>query len=120
MTELDPNGLSLNSPGAKADAGKPCPARVLRGFARAIWLVSKCGTFGADKYTWEGWMEVENGQSRYDDAMMRHWLKEAMGEPIDKDSELWHLVHESWNSLAKLELFCREWEETTKRSVIDL
>lgn len=105
--EQDPTGRSQHAPGAKVDAGKVRPSLVLGGFARALWAVSEIGTFGATKYTDNGWMEVPNGQARYDDAQMRHWLKEKMGEPCDADTQKTHLAHEAWNALAKLDLHLR-------------
>ena len=113
--EADPNGLHPNSPGAKLDAGKVRPALVLGGFARALWEVSKVGTYGATKYTDNGWMEVADGVKRYDDAKMRHWLKEKMGEKCDKDTTLTHLAHEAWNALARLDLHIRETENEQRK-----
>lgn len=106
--ETDPNGLSAHSPGAKLDAGKPMVSMVLGGFARALMEVSKVGTFGAKKYTPNGWMTVPDGIQRYADAKVRHQLYEAMGETHDSCSELLHAAHEAWNALAKLELMLRE------------
>ncbi len=113
--EADPNGLHPNSPGAKLDAGKVRPSLVLGGFARALWEISKVGTYGATKYTDNGWMEVVDGDKRYDDAKMRHWLKEKMGEKCDKDTNLTHLAHEAWNSLARLDLYIRETENEQRK-----
>ena len=113
--EADPNGLHPNSPGAKLDAGKVRPSLVLGGFARALWEVSKVGTYGATKYTDNGWMEVADGDKRYDDAKMRHWLKEKMGEKCDKDTNLTHLAHEAWNALARLDLYIRETENEQRK-----
>ena len=109
--ESDPNGRSANTPGAKLDAGKNRPGLVLGGFARALWAVSEIGTFGAAKYTENGWVEVPNGQARYDDAKMRHWLKEHMGQELDPESEKLHMAHEAWNALARLDLFIRAQEK---------
>jgi hypothetical protein len=108
--DLDPNGKDLHTTGAKADAGKNRASMVLAGFARALWAVCEVGTFGAIKYTDNGWTEVPGGKDRYADAMMRHWLKGHMGETHDPDSELEHLAHEAWNALAKLDLHLREQE----------
>ena len=105
--ERDPSGKDQHQSGAKLDGGKIRPGLVLGGFARALWAVSEIGTFGAAKYTDNGWMEVPNGQARYDDAGMRHWLKDKMGQQIDPDSEKTHLAHEAWNALAKLDLHLR-------------
>lgn len=111
ITELDPLGRSAHSAGAKLDAGKPRPSLVLGGFARALMEVTKVGTLGAAKYTDDGWQEVPNGENRYDDAMLRHWLQEKMGETHDAESELNHLAHQCWNSLARLDLYLRQQEK---------
>lgn len=112
--EKDPSGKSPHSPGAKLDDGKNRPGLVLRSFARALWAVSEVGTYGALKYTDNGWITVDNGIDRYDDARMRHWLKEAMGEECDPDSELTHAAHDAWNALARLDLLMREKEDSKK------
>jgi hypothetical protein len=82
----------------------------MKGFARALEAVGGVGTFGAVKYTPFGWIEVPNGQERYDDAMWRHWISNAKGEEVDSESELAHLAHLAWNALATLELKIRQEE----------
>lgn len=109
-TESDPNGLNAHTPGAKLDAGKLRPALVLGGFARALTEVCKVGTYGATKYTDNGWMEVLNGVTRYDDAKLRHWLAEKSGVECDADTKLLHASHEAWNALARLDLLLRQRE----------
>lgn len=108
--ETDPNGKSLNEPGAKGDAGKLRCALVLGGFARALMAVSEIGTDGAKKYADDGWMTVPNGIARYDDAKMRHWLKEKAGQELDPDTQCLHAAHEAWGALARLDLMLRERE----------
>lgn len=108
--ELDPNGKSLNEPGAKGDAGKVRPALVLGGFPRALLAVSQVGTDGAKKYTDLGWATVPDGINRYEEAMLRHWLKERTGEEYDTDSGSLHAAHLLWNALARLELILRDKE----------
>ena len=105
---FDPQGIDPHRPGAKLDAGKLRPALVLGGFARALLEVTKVGTFGAVKYTDDGWMQVENGVNRYDDAKLRHWLAEKVGEKSDRESEICHAAHEAWNALARLDLLLRQ------------
>ena len=105
--DKDLNGVDQPSAGAKLDAGKPRAALVLGGFAKALLEVAKVGTFGANKYTDNGWMEVENGKDRYADAGLRHFLYKAAGEELDPESGLDHLAHEAWNALARLELALR-------------
>lgn len=110
MTERDPNGLDAHQAGAKLDAGKIRPALVLGGFARALKEVSRVGTYGAVKYTDNGWTQVENGIERYDDAGMRHWLDEKCGITHDRDTAILHAAHEAWNALARLDLLLRKEE----------
>ena len=110
-SETDPTGKQPHEVGAKLDAGKPLAALVLGDFARALLAVSEVGTFGARKYTASGWIEVPNGIPRYDDALMRHWLREHAGETNDQDSGLLHAAHLAWNALARLELILREEEK---------
>lgn len=107
MTEYDPTGRAANEPGAKLDAGKPRCALVLGGFSRALQQVAAVGTFGANKYTDNGWQTVPNGEERYTDALYRHLLQEGQGQLCDADSNLLHAAHAAWNALARLELMLR-------------
>jgi len=102
-TEHDPTGRSAHEPGAKLDAGKPRPALVLGGFARALSAVADVGTYGARKYTDNGWRTVPGGIERYSEAMLRHWLSEVKGEQYDLDTKLLHAAHLAWNA-QRLEL----------------
>ena len=106
--EVDPHGLDQHQAGAKLDANKNRLGLVLHGFARALQEVGKVGTYGANKYTDNGWVEVPDGIERYTDAMYRHLLTEAQGERLDKDTEILHAAHACWNLLARLDLMLRE------------
>jgi hypothetical protein len=105
-TELDPSGLSANSPGAKLDAGKVRPDLILNAMPNALLAVAEVATFGAAKYSENGWLSVPDGVKRYTSAMDRHRLKEGI-ELLDTDSELRHAAHLAWNALARLELMLR-------------
>lgn len=105
--ESDPTGRKAGDAGAKLDAGKNRLGLVAFGFARALQEVGKVGTYGATKYSPNGWMEVPDGEARYTDAMLRHLMKEAEGEEIDAESGLVHAAQVAWNSLARLELKLR-------------
>ena len=104
--EIDPKGLTADQPGAKFDAGKVRPSLILNDMPRAMLAVSEVGTYGANKYSEGGWLEVEGGIDRYTDAMDRHRLKEGL-ESHDADSELLHAAHLAWNALARLELMLK-------------
>lgn len=108
MEELDPNGKQFNEPGAKGDAGK-VKAGMLLDFSRALEAVAEVGTYGANKYSRMGWVSVEDGVTRYTDAMFRHLLRER--EVEDEDSGLPHAAQVAWNALARLELMLREGEK---------
>jgi hypothetical protein len=123
--ELDPSGKDPHEAGAKLDAGKNRLSLVLGGFGKALQEVGKVSTFGANKYTDNGWQSVENGNERYTDAMLRHYFKEVGGELKDEDSELLHAAHLAWNALARLELMYKsaeaEWptkEEEERMNII--
>ena len=93
----------------KYDGGKPCAYRgAVSYFPRAIESVAAVSTFGANKYAWNGWQNVDNGFERYSDAMVRHLLREGQGEVLDLDSGLLHAAHVAWGALARLELMLRE------------
>lgn len=106
--EADPTGKSQHEPGAKLDAGKPMMSLVLGGFAKALVEVAKVGTFGAKKYTPNGWKTVPNAIERYGDAGLRHRFYELAGETHDPETKLLHAAHEAWNALARLEKLLEE------------
>ncbi len=108
--ESDPNGLDPHAPGAKLDAGKNRLDLVLGGFANALEAVGLVGTYGAEKYTPNGWKEVPDGVARYEDAMMRHWIEVKKGNEIDSTTMLSHRAQLIWNALAALELLAT-WED---------
>ena len=102
MNEVDPNGISQHEPGAKLDHGKVQMGLVFGGFARSLEEVGKVATYGANKYTPDGWKHVPNPVERYTNAMLRHWVAYSKGEVLDKDTGLSHFAHFTWNALAVL------------------
>lgn len=110
--ETDPRWLKSGEPGAKFDAGKVRPSLILNAMPLAILAVSEVGTYGANKYSENGWKDVDNGIARYTDAMDRHRIKEGLG-PFDEDSNLRHAAQVAWNALARLELILRDCESHT-------
>lgn len=106
--QFDRFGIAQHEPGAKFDSGKPRAGLVLGGFARALMAVAAVGTYGAAKYTDDGWTSVPDGKKRYTDAMWRHLLAEASGEHQDQESDQLHAAHFAWNALARLDLMLRE------------
>ena len=88
--EKDPNNIDQHVPGAKLDAGKNrwdlLPLEVVEGVVKVM-------TFGASKYTPNGWKEVPEAEARYFSAMMRHYRAIQRGEYLDPDSGLPHWMH---------------------------
>jgi len=105
--EQDPNGKGQHETGAKLDAGKVRLGLVLGAFSNALVEVGKVGTYGAQKYTDNGWLDVPKGKARYTDALLRHIFTEA-NESHDPDTNLHHAAHAAWNALARLELILRK------------
>ena len=99
---------SLHAPGAKDDAEKPRLGMVLMGFSKALAAVGDVGTYGAKKYSPNGWTHVPGGYERYTDAMFRHLLDDPDGDANDPESDLPHAAHAAWNALARLELMLRD------------
>jgi len=108
FNEEDPSGKDSKEPGAKMDKGKVRAGLMVNGFKRALMEVAKVSTYGAEKYSPNGWKEVKDGFNRYNDAMMRHLFATEEG---DRESNLLHLSHAAWNMLAMLELFIEENED---------
>lgn len=115
--EKDPHGKDAHETGAKLDAGKNRMGLVLTGFSNALLAVGEIGTYGANKYTDNGWMDVPDGKARYTDAMLRHFFAEGTGEVSDPDTELLHAAHLAWNALARLELIVRERDQLLQNTV---
>lgn len=113
--ESDPNSKSQHEPGAKMDAGKNRLGLVFNGFSHALQAVGAVGTFGANKYTEEGWKAVPGAKERYTDALLRHLFKEFNGEALDQDSGLSHAAHLAWNALARLEFILEEMEDDASK-----
>lgn len=117
--DRDPNGLDAHTPGAKLDSGKNRLGLVLSGFADALQEVGRIGTYGAGKYTPDGWKYVENGRERYWDALWRHLFAYAGGERIDPESCLPHLAHAAWNILAVIELGTGKYDSAFMKFIAD-
>lgn len=89
--------------GVKLDTGKLrydlIPPESLEGLAKIL-------TFGAEKYTPNGWQTVPNAKERYTAAAMRHFEAWRKGEKLDPESGLLHLHHALCN-LVFLDYFDR-------------
>lgn len=76
--------------GVKLDTGKPRMDLFPLEVAESI---SKVLTFGAQKYTDNGWQHVPDAVKRYNAAMLRHLTAIDKGELYDEESGLPHIYH---------------------------
>lgn len=83
----------------KFDGDKPQPTLLMRGCAKAIAGVIAVLGFGAKKYAADSWKQIEDGETRYRDALYRHLSAIEQGEAHDPESGLPHIDHIACNAL---------------------
>ena len=76
--------------GAKHDEGKLRYSLLPKG---TITEVLKVLEFGAKKYAPDNWMKVDNAQTRYYDAALRHITAWHEGEKFDQETGVSHIAH---------------------------
>jgi predicted HAD superfamily Cof-like phosphohydrolase len=105
-SETTENIQQLHLPGMKYDEGKPNLSLVFGGFNKALLDVGYIGTFGARKYTPNGWKEVDKLYERYSSALLRHMfaaMSSRVKDIYDNETGRLHLAHVAWNALALTE-----------------
>ena len=65
----------------------------------SVYAVSQVLTFGAKKYSANGWQDVPDARNRYNAAMLRHMTLVQDGEELDEDSGLPHADHIACNAM---------------------
>lgn len=106
--------LTDDGEGKKYDSGKSMVGTLCRVFPRALLGIGQCIEFGTRKYPKpDNWKLVDGAFTRYQDSMMRHYLKFLAGQYKDSETKLLHLKHMVWNALAVLELYLMENEDET-------
>ena len=65
----------------------------------SAYAVAQVLTFGAKKYSANGWKDVPDARARYTAAMLRHMTQVQDGEEFDEDSGLPHLDHIACNAM---------------------
>ena len=104
--------LTDDGKGKKYDSGKSMVGTLCRVFPRALLGVGQCIAFGTRKYPQpDNWKLVDKAFTRYQDSMMRHYLKFLAGQEKDSETKLLHLKHMVSNALAVLELYLMEHNE---------
>lgn len=114
MTKGDSYDLTNDGTGKKYDSGKSMVGTLCRVFPCALLGIGQCIEFGTHKYPKpDNWKLVDGAFTRYQDSMMRHYLKFLAGQEKDSETNLLHLKHMVWNALAILELYLMEHEDET-------
>ena len=87
LRDVEPDVFTPLVFGRKDDHDKPMwhllPWRVLEGVVKTL-------TFGARKYSPDGWKRVENAKERYESALFRHFIQMKSGDYIDRESQVPH------------------------------
>lgn len=73
-------------------------------FPLGISRVAEVMRYGANKHSWFGWLTVEDADTVYRDALLRHMTAIAEGEVTDRDSGQPHVAHVASNAMILLEL----------------
>ena len=76
--------------GAKHDGGKLRYSLLPKGTVNEVLKVLE---FGAKKYAPDNWMKVDNAQTRYYDAALRHITAWHEGEKLDSETGVSHIAH---------------------------
>lgn len=104
--------LTDDGRGKKYDSNKSMVGTLCRVFPHALLGIGQCIEFGTHKYPKpDNWKLVDEAFIRYQDSMMRHYLKFLAGQEKDSETNLVHLKHMAWNALAILELYLMEHNE---------
>ncbi len=104
--------LTDDGTGKKYDTGKPMVGALCRVFPRALMAIGACIEFGTHKYPKpDNWKKVEGAYTRYQDSMVRHYLKHLQDQVKDDETGKLHLAHLCWNALAITELYLMEHPE---------
>jgi hypothetical protein len=93
--------------GIKYDDGKPRLAEMVIDFKDSLLELCKVWEFGANKYSKSNWKLVDNGETRYTNALLRHLIQEE-DSPVDDESHLLHASHIAFNALARLYFILQE------------
>lgn len=112
LSRLQPDvGLRAGQPGDAGDGHRLPGAKHDEGKLRldllppvALERIGAVLTYGATKYTPNGWRAVPDANRRYTAALLRHLLAAMRGEKIDRESGLSHLAHLATNAVFLLEL----------------
>ena len=100
--------------GVKRDNGKlPYYTVLFKQFPLALRAVIECSVAGHNKYhetdtDWQNFSRLENADTRYKDACLRHMAETGIIEDMIEYGEMTHEAAVVWNLLADLEIKLRK------------
>ena len=100
--------------GVKRDNGKlPYYTVLFKQFPLALRAVIECSVAGHNKYhetdkDWQNFSRLENADTRYKDASLRHMAETGIIEDMIEYGEMTHEAAVVWNLLADLEIKLRK------------
>ena len=100
--------------GIKNDSDKlPYYTVLFKQFPNALKEVIKCSKAGNQKYKdtdidWMNFSRVDNSETRYKDAMLRHMNESGSVEDMEEYGVMTHEAAVVWNALADLEVNLRK------------
>lgn len=109
--------------GVKKDLNKlPYYTVLFKQFPNAIAEVIRCSKAGNNKYhetdkDWQNFSRVENAETRYKNAMLRHMMEEGEVEDMIQYGGMSHEGAVVWNALADLEVNLRNRDKQSLLSV---
>jgi len=103
--------------GVKTDSSKVDISVLFKQFPRALTAVAEASAYGHQKYIEHdldmlNFTRVENAESRYRGALMRHERDRYTDGYLDSESNLPHIYHKAWNALAELEMHLKNIDNT--------
>ena len=95
--------------GIKYDKDKQRLAEMIIDFQEPLKELCKVWEFGANKYGKSNWKQLEKGEERYSNALIRHLFAEDINL-YDDESSLLHASHIAFNALARLYFIIKQQE----------
>lgn len=95
-----PDNVALIKEGVKHDNGKPLIGDMIIDYKTQLLELCKVFEHGTKTYGLGNWKQVENGEERFTNAMIRHLLRED--EVYDEETGLLHAAQVFFNAGARL------------------
>lgn len=95
-----PENVALIKEGVKHDNGKPLIGDMIIDYKVQLLELCKVFEHGTKTYGLGNWKQVENGEERFTNAMIRHLLRE--NEVYDEETGLLHAAQVFFNAGARL------------------